>query len=97
MLRTRIHSQAKKTLQDFRCRGWNALYIAVLYPGTVQKIEGTKVSELARQASSVLADLKRDGFSLRLGLAPHSSTTEVAQALGSVTNLEEERRKRRPE
>jgi L-asparagine oxygenase len=46
------------------------------------------VRELAQQASSVLADLKRDGFSLRLGLPPHSSTTEVAQALGCVVNIE---------
>jgi hypothetical protein len=55
---------------------------------SVQKTEGTKVREFARRASSVLSDLKRDGFSLRLGLAPHYSTTEVAQTLGSVINLE---------
>jgi hypothetical protein len=46
------------------------------------------LSELARQASRVLADLNRDGFILRLSLAPHHSTAEVAQALGRVINLE---------
>jgi L-asparagine oxygenase len=39
--------------------------------------------------SGLLAELKRSGFSLLRGLAPHLSTIEVAKTLGTVVSVEE--------
>lgn len=46
------------------------------------------MEQLAEQASTMLADLKRDGFSLCPRLSPNFSTVEVARSLGTIVNLE---------
>jgi L-asparagine oxygenase len=47
------------------------------------------MTDLARNSSGLLEDLSRDGFSFRPGLSPHSTTIEVAEALGNIINVED--------
>jgi L-asparagine oxygenase len=46
------------------------------------------MTEMDRSDTTLLANLKRDGFSLHRRLDPHLSTGLVAQALGKIINLE---------
>lgn len=50
-------------------------------------ILSTAQTGLAVRGSGLLAELERDGFSLRRGLAPRLSTIKVAEGLGSVIDV----------